>query len=344
MHFDVLVIGQGLAGTVLSLMLESDGKSVLVADTPELNHCSTVAAGLLNPITGKRQTLAWKASEFFPFASEFYKAAEGLLEHRFFYPMPVKRVLSSVGELNTWSSRVEEQPFSDFISTPAFCKNPEGIVSTNGCLSIESGGWVDFPEFILRTREHFSSKKAFINLKINWTDITQTQDGFGFGENTFSKIIFSNGWPADPIWNFLPFTPMKGEIITIETEYDFSDILVGSCFVLPVCTNTIKAGATYDWRNINTEITPAAREELLNKTDSFIAGNKTVVNQQAGIRPSVRDRRPLLGEHPEIDHLYLFNGLGSKGSSTAPLLAKWLIDFIYHDQSLIPEVDLKRFK
>mgnify|MGYP000091249533 CR=1 FL=1 len=76
---DFLIVGQGLAGTILSFFIEKSGKSFIVIDEmPEISS-SKVAAGIFNPITGRRNVKTWMADELFPFAEKTYTEIEKLL-------------------------------------------------------------------------------------------------------------------------------------------------------------------------------------------------------------------------------------------------------------------------
>lgn len=83
-----------------------------------------------------------------------------------------------------------------------------------------------------------------------------------------------------------------------------------------------RIGATYQWENLNTEITAEARLELETNLRALISCDFKITDQQAGICPSVRDRRPSLGFHPQHKMLAVFNGLGTKGAMQGPFLCE----------------------
>jgi glycine/D-amino acid oxidase-like deaminating enzyme len=57
MQVDFLIIGQGLAGSLLVRSLRSRGCRVAVVDDRWQSAASQVAAGLMTPLTGRRFTL-----------------------------------------------------------------------------------------------------------------------------------------------------------------------------------------------------------------------------------------------------------------------------------------------
>src|SRR5688572_21919724 len=80
MQVDVLIIGQGLCGTHLSWWLHQEGKSFVVLDDNNENSASKVAAGIINPVTGRRYVYSWMIDTVMPFAFDTYMAMSQYLE------------------------------------------------------------------------------------------------------------------------------------------------------------------------------------------------------------------------------------------------------------------------
>ena len=99
MQTDFLLVGQGLCGTLLSWQLFKEGKSFLVIDDGAENSSSKVAAGIINPVTGRRYVHTWMVEELLDFAQLSYKElgdylGEPLLHHKSiidFFPSPQMR-------------------------------------------------------------------------------------------------------------------------------------------------------------------------------------------------------------------------------------------------------------
>src|SRR5882762_9388302 len=73
MTTDVLIIGQGICGTFLSWWLEQAGLSCVMIDEPRPFTASRAAAGLINPVTGRRIVTTWMIDELLPFAQTAYR-------------------------------------------------------------------------------------------------------------------------------------------------------------------------------------------------------------------------------------------------------------------------------
>lgn len=67
-----------------------------------------------------------------------------------------------------------------------------------------------------------------------------------------------------------------------------------------------------------------------------------IINQVAGIRPTVKDRRPLVGQHKDYKNMYLLNGLGTRGVMIGPYVAKQLYELIHKDIPLEKDISLSR--
>ena len=72
MKVDFLIIGQGISGTWLSYYLQKEGKSFVIIDKANNNSPSSVSAGIINPVTGRRMVKVWMAEDILPFAWKAY--------------------------------------------------------------------------------------------------------------------------------------------------------------------------------------------------------------------------------------------------------------------------------
>jgi glycine/D-amino acid oxidase-like deaminating enzyme len=102
-----------------------------------------------------------------------------------------------------------------------------------------------------------------------------------------------------------------------------------SHFLLPESGGIYQLGASFGWGIDHgdqdpPEATADQAEELLNSAREWVDGSIEVQGQWTGIRPNTQDRRPRWGWHPQHPTLGMLNGLGSRGTLHAPLLAQEL--------------------
>jgi glycine/D-amino acid oxidase-like deaminating enzyme len=146
-------------------------------------------------------------------------------------------------------------------------------------------------------------------------------------------------------FNYLPLNEVKGELIIVHApklEIDF--LIKSTLFVLPLGNHLYKVGATFNWSDKTSNPSEEGKTELVEKLKKVITVPYKIVEQTAGIRPTVRDRRPLVGVHPAYNRLAILNGLGTRGVMIAPTVAKQLFNNLEKDEKLDVEIDIKRFE
>ncbi|CAN5273398.1 FAD-dependent oxidoreductase [soil metagenome] len=344
-HVDYIIIGQGLAGSALAWELIERGKSVIVIDKPGSTRASVVAAGLFNPITGKFMTKAWKADSVFPCLEEFYSGAGRKLNKQFLNLLPIYRPFISTEERLQWKIRSESEEMTDvvkkFYDSTTFkeVKDPFGGIDINHSGYLDVGLWLSSLRTFLKEKgslmeENFEQEKLDIKEVISYEEITA------------DKIIFCNGLAAmnTPLFNWLPFRPLKGETLEIEVEQDFPRLFNRAVYVVPLGEHIYNVGATYQHPPYVENTTDSSLADLLGKLHALLNVPVKIIHQDWGIRPTTPDRRPFIGSHPANKNVIIFNGLGTKGVSLAPYFARHLADWMEGIGDLSTEVNIYRFK
>jgi glycine/D-amino acid oxidase-like deaminating enzyme len=343
---DYIIVGQGLAGSVLAYTLMQHQQTVLVVDEEKENTSSKIAAGLCNPVVFKRLTKSWMIDQLMPTALNFYKNQEIVLHNQFYFPLPIYKLFVGEEEKEFWRQQCNEPELVDWINHKVdfpFDRNlvdyPFGAASTLKSGYLKTAKWLD------AFKNYLKSKDAFIGKKFDYNAVVFENDFVCWEGYLAKKIIFCEGYQSinNPYFDWLPFKLTKGEVLTV----DFKNLTLKSAinkgvFVLPY-NNYYKLGATYDWDHLNEEVTEKGRNELLKKASTFIKDEIIVVEHKAGIRPTVLDRKPLLGLHPKHKQLAVFNGMGTKGVMIAPYFAQIFVEHLIENTPLSAEVDINRF-
>lgn len=346
MEVDYLVVGQGLAGTVFSEHVIQSGKSVMVVDDPSLSNSSKVAAGLYNPITGRKLVKTWNCDRLFDYLVPFYKGLEGKLQSEFLVEMPIYRPFPSVEELNEWMGKSAEASYAPYVkeikSTPSFT---DDIRNDSGGILLNKSGYVNTDKLVNCYRAYLENEGLFLKDKFDHTQLIIEDDGIRYKEISAKRIVFADGRSVEnnAYFDWLPLRPVKGELLYIRTNAVFDVIYNKGVFVIPLSDGICKVGATYDNKNLEEVITSEAKEELVSKLRELVKFDFEVVEQKVGIRPATKDRKPFVGLHPEYENLAIFNGLGAKGVSLAPFYAKQLLAHLEHGYELDKEVNIERF-
>lgn len=337
---DYLIVGQGLAGTLLSYYLIKHRKKVLVLNNSNSVPSSRVAAGLFSPVTGPASVATWRADELIPFAFNLYTELEELLNVKLLHKKTLVRLFSGYKDQNDWQAKSNSDP-RDF-----FEFDNSKVNNLFGGFRVKNAGNVDLKVLLDRYKSFLEERMIYKEEIFDYSLLQYNSAGVTYKDLEADKIIFCEGYmgQCNPWFRFLPFEPNKGEVLTATCDaLQIEEIISKGIFILPLGGNQYKIGSTYDRENINFEITEAARSELLEKAESIVKYPINVIIQEAGIRPSVRDRRPILGPHPENSRFNIFNGLGSKGTILAPFFANMLAAHLTEGLEIEREVHINRF-
>lgn len=327
-----IIIGWGIAGANIAWQLYKRGVDFIIYDHGE-DNATTVAAGLINPIVFRRLTKSWRADTLLPFAAETYHEIELELKTAITSNLPIRRIFASIEEQNNWESIYGDGRHDDYMGeAEAYHHDFVDVPHLSG--TIDAVGHLKTEEFLNKLRSFLSDKGILFKGEFNYSL-----------ENN-SNYIFCEGrhLVTNPFFNYLPLRQTHGETITIYApDLKLNEILNKNMYLLPLGNDLYKVGATYNWELKKPITTQIGKQELLDKIDGFISAKYTVVNHEAGIRPTVQDRRPLIGVHPEKSNLFVFNGMGTKGVMIAPYYANQLLDFIDKKATLDEEVNIERF-
>ena len=343
---DFIIVGQGLAGSILAIELLKQDKAVLVIDKPEMSQCSRVAAGIYNPIVFKRLTQSWMADKIMPTMFEFFKEAEKLFNVKLIHQTKIARVLGSEQEEILWKKKTVNE-LSEFIDNKIHSSENEYRFLNSNYGFVNQAGFIDVPSFLTHTKKYLEQRNSFLKENFNYKDVVISENEIRYKNLICNKLIFCEGHLAtqNPFFKELKFKPAKGEVLTIYCEeLKTTSIINKDFFILPLSeAHCFKVGATYNWLDFTDNITNEAKETLVEKIDSVIPFPYKIIKQQAGVRPSTIDRRPVMGFHLVHKNVGIFNGFGTKAVMLAPYFAKHFCNFMFLNKELFLDIDVKRF-
>ena len=224
--------------------------------------------------------------------------------------------------------------------------NNPNIRAPFGYGEVKFTGRVDTKLLLEAYRNDLKSKDLFIEETFEYSSLDVT-NVVQYKEVIAKKLIFAEGFgmKQNPFFNTLPLEGTKGELLVIHApDLKLDVILKSSVFIIPIGDEQYLVGSTYTWNDYSNTPTESAKNEILEKLQNVISCSFKVVHQRAGIRPTVTDRRPLVGQHKAHKNLYLMNGLGSRGVLIAPTVARDLIAHIEDGVPLPKEIDIERFR
>jgi len=343
---DYIIVGAGLSGIAAAEHLISRGKKVMVFDDNS-QASSTVAGGIYNPVILKRFTLAWNADEQLDAALFFYKHLEEKLHISLIKDLPIYRRFHSVEEQNDWFSAMDKPTLSKFLDEKIVSSINKYIPSSFSFGHVKHTGVINTKLLLEAYRDYLLSINAFQEENFQYSEIKITEEDCVYKKLQAKKIIFCDGFglKKNPFFNYLPLQGNKGEYLIIKAKDLKLEVAVkASIFIIPLGNDLYKIGATYNNWDKTKVPTSEGKKYLLDRLNGFITCKFEVVDQIAGIRPATNDRKPLVGQHPKLDKLYVCNGFGSRGVLIGPTVALNLIQNLEDSVELPSEIDIFRYR
>ncbi len=341
---DFIIVGQGIAGSLLAKELIDRGKSIIIFDPNVERTSSKRAAGIYNPITGRKMVKTWLADELFTSLEEGYHALEVELDDHFLHPASIYRPFTSIEEQNDWQGRSEVEEYRPYIKTihAQGCGDPD-IIDPFGGLVLEKSGYVDLPRLISAFKKYFVSMGVIRTEMFHYEKIQFEDEALVYGAFKSRRIVFceGNGVAENPFFQELKMKPNKGELLDVAVRSKQNQILNRGVFMVPK-NGFSQIGSTYNNREIDWSPSQLGKNDILERLKKIFRGQFEILRHSAGLRPATFDRRPYLGSSKFDARVCIFNGLGTKGVTLAPYFSNKMADFLIDDVPLPDEVRLYR--
>ena len=347
MEKDFLIIGGGIAGSVLAIKLMDEGYSVDLVDNHFKENASKIAAGMINPVNFKRMITCWNAEHFLSNCIPFYKELEEKWNVSFLNNVRLAKLMNSEHENELWQEACHKEATKDYLNPDYISEDYKELFQFDFAVGeVNNLYQVDTDVFLTAVQHLLINSDSLIKDDFQHSDLELSEDEVKWKGNTYGRVIFAEGMGVskNPFFNYLPFKATKGELIKVKIDFDIKHTIKKNIFFHPEGNNEYWVGATYDWSDLTWETSEKGRQDLLDKLEKVVKFDFKVTDHKAGVRPTVKDRRPYLGQHPDHSKLHVFNGLGTRGVMMAPLLADHFTSFLKDKTPLIQELDIQRVK
>lgn len=338
-----LIVGQGLAGTLLAWQLIRLGQRVVVVDREEALSSSKVAGGIVTPITGMRMVKTWRLDEFYPAAREFYRWVENELGKTVYFEIPIQRLFKNTVEQAEFDRRIKEPGFADYVLDKGV-PDKSGLCADAGGFLMQ-GAYLEVVRFLQASRLWLIERESYQVGEVNPGSLGISPSGVQWNGIHFDQVVFCEGWTGrgNPFFDWVPFKPTKGEVLEIQCEgLGGHRIINRGGFIAPLGNQRFRAGSTYEWEQLDNLPTQAAKEVICEKIRSMTDLPFEVIGHKAGLRPVIHESKALLGRHPSEQRLAFFNGLGFKGVLNGPFLSAMLARHLVEGSPVEEEVDVRK--
>lgn len=339
---DFLIIGQGLAGSLLAFELVQRQQTVLVVDNHNIGSSSQVAAGIINPITGHRLNLTEGFSSNFMAAKETYQKVQKSLSCKIYREIEQHRLIKNAGQADYLDKRLDDPFYQSFLEA-ATQSNFRDV--NHGVAKVKQTALIDSKALLQSTKSWLQRSERYLSAALDYTSITFTKTGVHIDDINWpriqaKKIIFCEGYQAinNPWLKSLPFKLSKGEILTVTNKSPINLMLSWGNWYVPQADGLAKLGSNYAWGDLSLSPSTGVKDKLLLSLRENLKVNTELMDHEVGIRPTTKHRQPFIGPISGLENAYCFNGFGSKGCLTIPQYASDLCDFILSDKALSAEV------
>ncbi len=341
-QLDYIIVGQGLAGSLLDFSFRKNGLHGVVIDNGHKNAASKVAAGMINPITGRKYVKSWMIDELLPRAIEIYGQLSKLVGVELFAERNIVRALYSRAEENEWEIKTTLEQTKKFrVDKPVLNEYSKFIKPSLSYGELTKGYHVHVPVIIRAYRAFLEKYKFIVETQFNHSKLKIENDGFVYDLVKAKQVFFCDGYKVNqnPFFNDINHQPSKGEALIIKVQdFEPNKILKQKLNFVPFGQGVFWVGAGYEWEFENEKPTKGERDRIEKILKDNLSKPYKVIDHIAAVRPTVIDRRPYIGAHKIHSNMFLFNGFGTKGASLIPYWSEHLMRHICFKEPLASEV------
>jgi glycine/D-amino acid oxidase-like deaminating enzyme len=343
MDIDFLIVGQGLAGSLLAWQLMQLDCKVIIVDNG-LENASQVAAGLINPVTGMRLVKNADVDVLLPVAKHYYVQLASFFSQNFYVEKTMLRIFNSNKERDHAIKRLQHSAYQAYLGEMLTSVDP--LKTPYGYLVQQQTGYLLTRPLLGCLKDFFIDRACYRQQAFNVADI-QFQPRLHWQGIFTKRIVFCEGYYAcnNPYFDWLPFQAVKGEILTLNHPHTLPDTMLNyGHWLIPLNNQQIRVGATFDWQNLNNQPTEQGKNSLLNSINTVLDNfHYQLVQHHANVRPCTLDKQPFIGFHPQHPQLGIFNGFGAKGSLQIPWYAQQFTDTLINHAPLPLTCDIQRY-
>ncbi len=340
-----IIIGQGLVGTWMSYQLDQAGISYKIINDETIQSASSVASGVINPVTGRRIVQTWMIETILPFAVKAYSSIQEKLNIPIIQQAPVILIHPSEQMLESFNYRMQHENIYLIKQDPTqwtpYFKAPQGFGGISECY------WLDVNAMIASWKNYLISHNHYVNANFDMQDVVFHENKVTWKNIVAEKIIFCDGISSmqNPFFKSLPFAPNKGEALIIKIPgLPNKNIYKNNISIIPWKQDLFWVGSNYEWTFNNVQPSEAFKEKIIENLNQFLNLPYEIVDHIVGIRPTNTQRRPFVGIHPTHSQLAICNGMGTKGCSLAPYFTAQLLAHWEQGTPIESEASIKRFE
>jgi len=331
-HKRILIVGQGIAGTCAAWEAEKIGVDFTIVDEGSSTSASAVSSGIMNPITGRNFVKSWMSDDFMRVGTETYKAMSLKYNQTLIHETPMMRHIASIESENVWHSKAIQEGYTSHMQSGPSVANYKSLLNDIHSLgTVTSSKRVDVADLLRLNRDSWKEERKIIEENFEEDKLEIGKDQVRFQSEAYDSLILAKGWKGGDgtLFKTDVYRPAKGEVLLVRIPNMPTDYIIKyNKFIVPQGGDLFWIGTTWQWEFDNAASEEHKSKELEEFLNDFLNLKYEIIERKAGVRPATKYRRPLIGSHKQYPHIFLFNGLGTKGVTMAPYWARQIIDHI----------------
>lgn len=340
---DYIIVGDGYAAMFFAHRLIKNRKTFLVFSEGK-KSASRVSAGIVNPVVLKKFTTFWKAQEQINHLKETISEIEKYTGENYLIEEPIHRIFHDENERNLWLKKSDNEDLKPFLNKEF--KTITGVENPFATGQVLQSARLNVDGFFRGMFEYLEANNHLVCENFDYS-LLDVEASVYDRRWAFGKIIFAEGMAVkfNPFFSEIPVQSNKGHHLKVKLPADYHQAITlkKKHFLFPLPDGSFYYGGTYDREQHDEIIDEKAVAQLENGLTEFYKGEYRIVDKNFGFRPTVKDRRPILGVHAQCKNFFVFNGLGARGILNGNYFAEVLFRHAELGENLPPEIDLKRF-
>ena len=341
-NVDYIIVGDGYASLFFAHQLIKNNKSFVVF-SEEKTSASRVSAGIINPVVLKKFTTFWKAQEQIDFLKETLNEIEKYTGQNYLIDAPIHRIFHDENEQQLWLKKSSNNDLFHFLNKNF--THLEGVKNDFNSGKVNQSARLDVKGFFTGLFDFLLKRQQLIKEKFIYSDLNIADHTYK--NISYKQILFCEGMAVkdNPFFSHIPVVPNKGHHIKVKLSRALpeNNTIKKKHFLFPIDDEKYFYGGTYDREQLHHEIDSSAVKQLENGLKEFYPHDFSIEEVHFGFRPTVKDRRPIIGRHHLHYDMYVFNGLGARGILNGCYFSRSLYDYIENKIPLHEEIALERF-
>lgn len=349
----IIIIGAGILGASTAYHLAKKGMEVIVIDRQDVGQATDAAAGIICPWLSQRRNKAWYALA--KSGAAYYAALIDLLKEDGETETGYRQVgaislQTDVRKLEKMINRAMErrEEALEIGAIEQLSQEETAIqfpVLSTGFESVHISGAARVNGRALRQALVNAAMKygaSFISGSAELIHIGNKVTGVQVGDEHYDAetvVITAGAWAPEllaPLGIDLQVVGQKAQIIHLqlkETKTNEWPVVMpeNDQYILAFDEGRIVIGATHENdKQFDERVTAGGIHEVIDKALAVAPGlcDAEFVEARVGFRPVTPNFLPIIGEVPEVEGLFLANGLGASGLTVGPFLGAQLAKLI----------------